>query len=277
MSENEQKGFINQQNPEVSLLKWQKASGIDEVLSDEPINRFTDSIENAHTPASADQEDYISESGLLQNAGSSSERAGDPGLLAAEAESLKDLEKALSSFDGCSLKNTATNLVFSDGSEHAQVMLVGEAPGAEEDRIGKPFMGASGQLLDKMLNSIGLDRNSAYISNILPWRPPGNRTPTLSEINSCLPFIKRHIELINPSVLILVGGTSAKALLSQREGIMRLRGRWFDYRKLTTDTPIPAMPIFHPAFLLRSPSQKSNAWKDLLSIRKTLDEHTALA
>ncbi|MBH68574.1 MAG: uracil-DNA glycosylase [Rhodospirillaceae bacterium] len=276
MSENEQKGIINEETTKLSLLKWQKASGIDEVLSDEPINRFTDSIEKKHSLMSTDQEDSSSEFQPTQKVASLSERVNDSVLLASEAASLKELKKVLSSFEGCALKTTATNLVFSDGSEKAQVMLVGEAPGAEEDRIGKPFVGASGQLLDKMLNSIGLDRNSVYISNILPWRPPGNRTPTPSEINSCLPFIQRHIELINPRVLILVGGTSAKALLDKREGIMRLRGRWFDYRKHTTGTSIPTMPIFHPAFLLRSPSQKSNAWKDLLDIRKTLAERTAL-
>jgi DNA polymerase len=148
-------------------------------------------------------------------------------------------------------------------------MLIGEAPGADEDREGIPFVGLSGKLLNKMLSSIGLSRSEVYITNIIPWRPPGNRQPTIQETASCLPFIQRHIELINPKVLILVGGTASKTLLVRKEGIMRLRGRWFDYQK-NDKTVIPALPIFHPAFLLRSPGQKFNAWKDLLTIRSRL-------
>ena len=151
-------------------------------------------------------------------------------------------------------------------------MLVGEAPGADEDRQGKPFVGVSGQLLDRMLASIGLDRASINISNIIPWRPPGNRQPTPNEIDLCLPFIKRHIQLIDPKVLVLVGGTAAKSLLNKKEGIMRLRGRWFEYDVDGGSTIIPAFPIFHPAFLLRSPVQKSNAWKDLIQIKSKLNE-----
>ena len=151
-------------------------------------------------------------------------------------------------------------------------MFVGEAPGADEDRQGKPFVGVSGQLLDRMLASIGLDRASIYISNIIPWRPPGNRQPTPNEIDLCLPFIKRHIQLIDPKVLVLVGGTAAKSLLNKKEGIMRLRGRWFEYDVDGDGNTIPAFPIFHPAFLLRSPVQKSNAWKDLIQIKSKLNE-----
>jgi DNA polymerase len=149
-------------------------------------------------------------------------------------------------------------------------MLIGEAPGADEDRDGKPFAGLSGQLLDKMMCSIGLGRQNIYIANIIPWRPPGNRQPTPFEIATCLPFIKRHIELVDPKVLILVGGIAAKTLLEKNEGIMRLRGRWFDYQTNNKKILIPALPIFNPAFLLHSPSQKSNAWRDLISVRKKL-------
>ena len=192
--------------------------------------------------------------------------------LLSKITSLDELRLAMSEYEGCSLKSTATNLVFSDGRENAMVMLVGEAPGADEDRQGKPFVGVSGQLLDKMLLSIGLDRSSVYISNIIPWRPPGNRQPTPKEIDLCLPFIKRHIQLINPLVLVPVGGTAAKSLLDKKEGIMRLRGRWFEYAADESDTIIPALPIFHPAFLLRSPVQKSNTWKDLIQIKRKLTE-----
>ena len=161
------------------------------------------------------------------------------------------------------------NIVFGDGDEKSDVMLIGEAPGADEDREGIPFVGLSGKLLNKMLSSIGLSRSEVYITNIIPWRPPGNRQPTIQETAACLPFIRRHIELINPKVLILVGGTASKTLLVRKEGIMRLRGPWFDYQK-SDKTVIPALPIFHPAFLLRSPAQKINAWKDLLAIRSRL-------
>ena len=162
------------------------------------------------------------------------------------------------------------NLVFGDGNKNADIMLIGEAPGADEDRAAQPFTGLSGQLLDKMVCSIGLERQNIYITNIIPWRPPGNRQPTPSEIAICLPFIKRHIELVNPKVLILVGGTSAKILLEKKEGIMRLRGRWFDYQTNDGKTSIPALPIFYFFFLIHSPSQKSNAWRDLISVRKKL-------
>ncbi|WP_374441514.1 uracil-DNA glycosylase [Stella sp.] len=190
--------------------------------------------------------------------------------IAAAATDLPALAAAIAGFEGCQLRNTATNLVFADGNPAARVMLIGEAPGGDEDRLGKPFVGVSGQLLDRMLAAIGLDRNSAYITNILPWRPPGNRKPTAAEIAMCLPFVRRHVELVAPEVLVFVGGTSASAMLDRSEGIMRLRGRWFQYRsdegKKTTD----AICIFHPAFLLRSPAQKREAWRDLLMIRSRL-------
>lgn len=189
--------------------------------------------------------------------------------LALNAASLAELEAAVHAFDGCPLKVTATNTVFADGTPGAPVMLVGEAPGADEDREGKPFVGVSGRLLDRMLASIGLDRReNAYISNILPWRPPGNRQPTPAEVAVCLPFVQRHIELAAPKLLVLVGGTAAKTLLDRREGIMRLRGRWFDWVGPSQGEAIPAIATYHPAFLLRSPAQKANAWKDLVELRQ---------
>ena len=190
--------------------------------------------------------------------------------LAGAAQSLEELVEALAAFDGCALKKTATNLVFADGNPAARVMFVGEAPGADEDRAGKPFVGVSGQLLDRMVAWIGLDRTSFYITNILFWRPPGNRTPTSDEVAACMPFVIRHIELVAPAVLVPVGGPATEALLHRRDGITKLHGRWFDYQSPGLAQPIPTIPIFHPAFLLRSPAQKRAAWRDLLTLRQKL-------
>ncbi|MEK9661651.1 MAG: uracil-DNA glycosylase, partial [Alphaproteobacteria bacterium] len=182
---------------------------------------------------------------------------------------------ALEAFDGCALKKTATNLVFGAGVENAAVMFVGEAPGRDEDREGLPFVGASGRLLDEMVRHIGLDRETNfYVSNILPWRPPGNRNPTDAEIAVCLPFIERHIQIVGPKVIVFLGGTAAKTLLGRTEGITRLRGRWYEYvpQSLAAAPPIPAMATLHPAYLLRQPAQKRNAWRDLLATAERLDE-----
>ena len=153
-----------------------------------------------------------------------------------------------------------------------KIMLIGEAPGAEEDKYGKPFVGKAGELLDKMLNSIELDRNKVYISNIIPWRPPGNRNPTDEEILQCLPFIQKHIEIINPSILILLGTIASKALLITNLGITKLRGKWHQYNSLGLPKPIITRAIFHPAFLLRSPGYKKPTWEDLLEIQKKANE-----
>jgi len=198
--------------------------------------------------------------------------SGDARRLAAACTTLDELKSALEKFDGCGLKATAKNLVFADGNPNASVMLVGEAPGAEEDRQGLPFVGASGQLLDKMLAAIGLDRTSVYIANILPWRPPGNRKPTTQETLTCLPFIARHIELVAPKFLVLLGGTSASTLLDTTEGITRLRGKWQTYEAGTQR--IDALPLYHPAYLLRQPAQKRDAWRDLQDLKKRLDAAT---
>ncbi|WP_374371372.1 uracil-DNA glycosylase [Dongia sp.] len=192
---------------------------------------------------------------------------------AREAASLDDLKSALLRFDGiASLRQHATNLVFADGNPAARVMLVGEAPGADEDRLGKPFVGVSGQLLDRMLAAIGLDRTTFYITNTCFWRPPGNRKPTEAELVAQAPFVQRHIELINPAVLVLVGASAAHTLLGTNDGITRLRGRWFDYKSDGLAQPIPALPIFHPAFLLRQPAQKRETWADLLKLKTRLAE-----
>ncbi|WP_420335931.1 uracil-DNA glycosylase [Roseibium sp.] len=188
--------------------------------------------------------------------------------LAASAASLADLKACLETFEGCNLKLTAKTLVFGDGNPEARLMLVGEAPGREEDLQGKPFVGRSGQLLDRMLSAIGLDREAAYIANVVPWRPPGNRTPTPQETEICKPFIKRQIELVNPDVLVFLGAASAKNLLGVQDGIRKMRGRWMNYT--LADREIAAVATYHPAYLLRSPLEKRLSWRDFLSIRSRL-------
>ena len=188
---------------------------------------------------------------------------------AAGAATLDELKAVLEAFEGCSLKATATRLAFSDGDPAGRVMAVGEAPGAEEDRQGRPFSGRSGQLLDRMLAAIGLDRSQVYVANVVPWRPPGNRTPTPQEVAICRPFIARQIELADPDILLCLGGPSAQSLLGAREGIMRLRGRWQEFD--TGRRVVRALPMLHPAYLLRQPAHKKLAWTDLRALRKALD------
>jgi DNA polymerase len=187
---------------------------------------------------------------------------------AKSAKNLDELRALLENFQGCALRSTATQLAFADGNPQGRVMFVGEAPGYEEDKTGTPFIGRSGKLLDRMLEAIGLDRTKAYIANVVPWRPPGNRTPTPQETAICLPFIRRQIELADPDVLVCLGGPSAQTLLGIKDGITRTRGRWFPYDTGTRE--IRALATFHPAFLLRSPLQKRLAWRDFLAIKKAL-------
>jgi uracil-DNA glycosylase family 4 len=184
------------------------------------------------------------------------------------AQSLDDLRRALDSFEGCALRKTATQLVFADGNPQARIMFVGEAPGAEEDRAGKPFVGRSGQLLDRMLAAIGLDRASAYITNVVPWRPPGNRTPTPLETAACLPFTRRHIELSSCEILVCLGKPSTQILLGLDDGILRTRGRWLEYDAGARQ--LRAMPMLHPAFLLRQPGHKRLAWRDMRELARAL-------
>ena len=189
--------------------------------------------------------------------------------LAASAADLPTLRLALEGFEGCALKKTATQLVFSDGVPGSRVMFVGEAPGADEDRIGRPFVGRAGQLLDRMLAAIGLDRSQVYIANVVPWRPPGNRTPTPEETQACLPFIRRQIELSAPEILVCLGLPSAQTLLGIRTGITRARGSWFPYER-GDGRAIHAIAMLHPAYLLRQPSQKRAAWADMRALAAAL-------
>jgi uracil-DNA glycosylase len=188
---------------------------------------------------------------------------------AAAAEDLADLREKLSRYEGCGLKATATRLVFGDGDPSADIMFIGEAPGADEDREGVPFVGRAGQLLDKMLASIGLDRGKVYIANVVPWRPPGNRTPTPLETAACLPFTRRQIALVDPKILVCLGAAAAQTLLGGKEGIMRMRGRWFAFP--AGNTEIRALAMLHPAYLLRQPAQKKLAWQDLRTLAKEIN------
>ena len=248
-----------------SVLAWQIEAGADEAIAETPFDRLA--VASARPRRSPEP---APEAARPPGRTASAPVAAGAGEAAAAATDLESLKAAFEAFDGCALKETATNFVFADGSPNARLMFIGEAPGAEEDRQGLPFVGPAGRLLDRMLAAIGLDRSEVYITNILPWRPPGNRNPTDSEIALCLPFIERHISLVDPAVLVAVGGTAAKALLDTREGIMRLRGRWFDYAVPGSDARIPLRAILHPAYLLRQPGGKRDAWTDMIAIKKRL-------
>ena len=187
-----------------------------------------------------------------------------------EIKSLNDLQSFIENYDECELSHTARSTVFCDGNADAEIMLIGEAPGNQEDIEGKPFVGKSGQLLDKILKTINIDRTNCYISNIIPWRPPGNRNPTAEEISMCLPFIKKHIELVNPKILLLVGSISSKSILNKNLGITKLRGEWHIYKD--GDIEIPALPIFHPAYLLRRPNNKSYVMRDILLFKRKIQD-----
>jgi DNA polymerase len=268
---------MQQDNGLVQLLKWYVDSGVDEALGSAPLDRMAPKPApparsgEAHVPARS----LESSAGGTNRGGSAElvsrdEIARSARAAATNASSLTELRDALAGFEGCALKTTAKNLVFADGNPEGPLMFIGEAPGGEEDRQGVPFVGPAGKLLDLMLDSIGLDRDQAYITNILPWRPPGNRSPTDAEIAACLPFIRRHIELVAPKILILVGGTAAKTLLDKTQGITRLRGHWYSYDSENINTPIDTRAILHPAYLLRSPAQKRETWLDLLEIKHRL-------
>lgn len=259
--------------PPLDALRWSIDAGADEAIGDTPVNRYIQE-EPVLAPASPDPARTDARP-TTPSVAAILPLAQDSRRLAQSANSLESLRAVLETFDGCPLKKTATNLVFGDGDPHADVMIIGEAPGAEEDRKGAPFVGASGHLLDRMLAAIGLARESVYITNVLFWRPPGNRNPTSAEVATCLPFVQRHIELVAPKVLVFVGAAAAKTLLDRTEGIMRLRGKWYDYQfsgAAGKTTSIPALAMFHPAYLLRTPAQKRLAWRDLLALRARLGE-----
>jgi uracil-DNA glycosylase len=258
------------------LLAFYLEAGVDCALSDEPVDRLADpDIAKAppQTPPSAPVKAVGTPAPAFLQA--AAPPAPDAAIASAReaartAPTLEALRALLETFDGCALRKTATRLVFADGNPQARVMFVGEAPGRDEDLEGLPFVGRSGKLLDRMIAAIGFDRTKVYIANVIPWRPPGNRTPTPQETQVCLPFIQRQIELVDPDVLVTLGNPSTQALLSTREGIMRSRGKWLDYN--TGTRTIRAMATFHPAYLLRSPSYKRMSWQDLRAIAKALQQ-----
>jgi DNA polymerase len=247
-----------------TLLSIYRDAGVDEITAPIPNNRFKEVQDTLELTAPPKAEPTRVAPLISPKQATSTASAS-----ASSAKSLEELRAALTSFEGCALKYTATNLVFGDGNPKAKVMLIGEAPGADEDRLGLPFVGQSGQLLDKMFSFIGLTRQNFYITNIIPWRPPGNRQPTPAEADACLPFVRRHIDLVSPDFLILVGGTAAKTLLGGSDGIVRLRGSWRDYTS-EAGKKMKTIAIFHPAYLLRSPGQKREVWMDLIKIKHSL-------
>jgi uracil-DNA glycosylase len=279
-----------------AVLAFYVEAGVDSVLDEAPVNRLAAEAPRSrisHMPAGAppfsppqmpsDERPPLSHPGHNRPdmrspplpSAFDAPPAPDAAIMAArsaarDATSLDALRTILERFEGCGLRLTAKRLVFADGNPKARVMFVGEAPGREEDIEGLPFVGRSGRLLDRMMAAIGLDRTTAYIANVIPWRPPGNRTPTPQESQICLPFIKRQIELADPDVLVCLGGPSAAALLGVTEGIRRSRGRWRVYHTGTRE--IRAIATFHPAYLLRTPLEKRFAWRDFQAIRAALAE-----
>jgi uracil-DNA glycosylase len=270
------------------LIAFYHEAGVDVVIGEDPIDRLTEdkapALEGPHdnpprpaVPVAARERapaaHAVSPSGHTRGDPPQAPAAPDAAVMAAReaarsAASLDELRAILDRFEGCALRTTATQLVFADGNPGARLMFVGEAPGRDEDIEGLPFVGRSGKLLDRMLAAIALDRKGVYIANVVPWRPPGNRTPTPQETAICLPFTQRQIELVDPDVLVCLGNPSTQTLLATKEGITKTRGRWFRYRTGTRE--IRAMPTFHPAFLLRNPISKRLAWRDFLAIKKAL-------
>jgi uracil-DNA glycosylase family 4 len=244
-----------------ALLEWQVEMGANEAISDTPVNRY-------ELPATVAKKKPVAEPAQMSDVPSVDPVAVARNLAQA-ADSLDDLRAALEGFEHCELKRGARTTVFADGNAQARVMLIGEAPGRDEDIAGKPFVGRAGHLLDKMFGSIGMARDAAdsadgiYITNILPWRPPQNRDPEPGEMAMLMPFVKRHVELVAPDVLVLMGNVSCLATLGKK-GITRLRGNW------VTALGVPALPMFHPAYLLRNPAAKREAWQDLLALQARL-------
>jgi uracil-DNA glycosylase family 4 len=283
------------------LLAFYLEAGVEHLVDEEPVDRFADPTAEVAAFGAGARSDAPQERASNAMPGPAELRSRSPSLLRPEpgspgaapraprattvpasadaaamaareaaksAQNLDELRAILARFEGCALRLTAKQLVFADGNPQARLMLVGEAPGREEDLEGLPFVGRSGQLLDRMLKAIGLDRRSVYIANIIPWRPPGNRDPTPQESTICLPFIRRQIELVDPDVLVCLGKPSTAALLGVTDGIRRTRGRWMAYHTGTRE--IRAMPTYHPAYLLRSPLEKRHAWRDFLALKQAL-------
>lgn len=272
------------------LIRFYADAGLDIALSEEPVNRFDQPPPRQSAPV-VQPATMQGKQPPSRNTPSASEpppmRAAARAVVpddaavanareaARHAATLDELKAQLAAFDGCGLKFTAKNLVFADGNPQADIMFVGEAPGRDEDIEGLPFVGRSGQLLNRMLAAIDIQRTDVYIANTIPWRPPGNRTPTPIETEICRPFIERQIELVAPKILVSLGGPSAKVLTGSTDGILRMRGNWKTH-VTASGREIPVMPTLHPAYLLRNPTQKRFAWRDLLAIKMRLRELTSV-
>jgi uracil-DNA glycosylase family 4 len=280
-------------NPELKaareLLAFYRDAGADALVGEKPVDRMADEIAPPPPPSSAalgassrqsaprraEAKVFFQSAAPIAPAAPAAPPAPDAAIMAAReaakrAQNLDELRQLLEKFEGCALRATATQLVFADGNPEGGIMFVGEAPGYEEDISGRPFVGRSGKLLDRMMDAIGLDRTRVYIANVVPWRPPGNRTPTPQETAICLPFIRRQIELANPNILVCLGQPATHTLLGTKEGITRTRGRWFRFDTGSRETR--AIATLHPAYLLRQPLQKRLAWRDFLAIKKALAE-----
>jgi uracil-DNA glycosylase len=258
-----------------AALRWWKSAGVTVAVGETPRNRFEEVAEplDQAPPALAQAGPRLEPARPPPPAGPSAAPGGVEAaaqVLAAASPDLETLRANLARFDGCALKKTATQLVFADGTPGSRVMLVGEAPGGDEDRIGCPFVGRAGQLLDRMLQAVGLDREHVYIANVVPWRPPGNRDPTPQETQACLPFIRRQIELARPEILVCLGASAAQTLLGVREGITRARGKWRAY-ECEDGRTLRAIAMLHPAYLLRQPAQKRQAWTDMRALANALE------
>ena len=249
------------------ILSWYMLAGVDTICGDTVQNYVSKESQNA-TISSVDNHTRPATTLLAQTTDAAYINARE---LCSKARTLDDLKAMLENFEGCSLKFSANSTVFGYGNPKAEVMIVGEAPGADEDRIGEPFVGRSGHLLDKMLGAVGLERQDCYITNVLPWRPPGNRTPTDSEVAVCLPFLRRQIELVIPKIIFLLGASAVNALLDTTSTISQLRGKVVDYATEKGDI-IPTLASYHPAYLLRTPTQKAKVWIDLLRLKRKLAE-----
>ena len=273
------------------LLRFYAEAGVDMPLSDTPIDRFAEPQRQPAKPAAAQENRSVPQADRAQQQQPRPAAVPSPTSrpvqaaadvpdstqialareAASQAATLEELHEKLAAFDSCNLKFTAKNLCFADGDPSSDIMFVGEAPGRDEDIEGLPFVGRSGQLLDRMIEAIGLKRENVYIANTIPWRPPGNRTPTPVETELCRPFIERQIELAAPKILVALGGPAGKALTGATEGILRLRGNWKVHRT-ASGMEIPVMPTLHPAYLLRTPAQKRFAWRDFLAVKMKLAE-----
>ena len=251
----------------LSALAWLVEAGADEAMGDTPVDRFAarKPAPAAKPPAESPSKPAPFRDREPQHEADSIGTAID---LARAASSLAELKSALEGFDGCALKRTATNTVFADGNPQSRIMFIGEAPGRDEDRQGLPFVGRAGKLLDKMLAAIRLDRTRAYITNVINWRPPDNRDPSPEEAAMCLPFLRRHIELVDPGVIVLLGAVAVRHVMGKSEGIMKTRGRWLEYN--VSGRMVPVMPTLHPAYLLRQPAHKKLAWRDLQGLEQKI-------